>query len=272
LSLRLRIRKILFFVLTLMVISCGSSDERDYRRGISRVEEKDFKAALIYFHQSILRNPESKYAILAAREGAKVAFLDLKDFKKAVEFYKYIVMAAKDSEERLNSQRQIANIFFDNLSDYENAILEINKLISMISDNEEKTKYRVNLARAYYYTNNFTQAESEAQNIIKMGGNEETLFQMMVLVGNIYLAKKDITKASEIFHDILVKYPQKAVKENVASTLAVAYEEMKDYKNAIQVLQAMKPYYPMPEYIDLRIKRLLESQKSQPGAKGLRRK
>jgi tetratricopeptide (TPR) repeat protein len=267
-----RIKNIALCLIAGVIFACGSSDERDYRRGMAKAEQKDFKSALTFFHQSILRNPESQYAILSAREGARVAFLDLKDFKKAVEFYKYIVMAAKDSEERMNSQRQIANIFFDNLSDYENAILEINKLISMISDKDEKTRYRVNLARAYYYTNNFTQAESEAQNIIKLGGNEEIRFQMMVLVGNIYLAKKDITKASEFFHDILVKYPEKAVKENVASTLAVAYEEMKDYKNAIQVLQAMRPYYGMPEYIDLRIKRLQQSQKSQPGAKGLRRK
>jgi len=34
----------------------------------------------------------------------------------------------------------------------------------------------------------------------------------------------------------------------------------------------MKKYHQTPEYLDLRIKRLKQSEKNQPGARGLRRK
>jgi len=253
-------------------MGCGSSDEHDYNKGLSKTESRDFKTALVFFEQSILRKPNSKYAVLSAKEGARIAFYELKDFSKAAEFLKHIVINSSLDVDRISAQRQLVSIYFENLNDYSKAITEINRLLSMKIEKDEIEKLRQYLARSYYFQNNFIQSQSEADEIIKNSKDSEIIFQMMVLKGNIFLAKKDIQQAATIFHEILKKYPEKAVKENVASTLAVAYEEMKDYKNAIQVLESMRPYHPMPEYIDLRIKRLIQSQKNQPGAKGLRRK
>lgn len=265
-------RGLLTVALSIFFISCGSSERRDYEKGISKVESKDYKAAINYFEQSVLRNPDSQYAILAAKEGAKIAYYELKDFAKANSFLKQLVINSTSADDRILAQRQLVSIYFDNLNDYKNAIAEINRFLPMVQDQEEKEKLRQNLARSYYYINNFTQAQSEAEELIKNGKNSEIKFQMMVLKGNIFLANKDINQAAAIFHEILKKYPDRAVKENIASTLAVAYEEMKDYKSAIQVLESMRPFHPLPEYIDLRIKRLTQNQKNQPGAKGLRRK
>ena len=116
------------------------------------------------------------------------------------------------------------------------------------------------------------QAESEVLAFLKQEKDEDLVFQMMVLKGNIYLAEKNQQKAIEAFKEVLKNYPEKAVKENAAMTLAVAYEELKDYKNAIEVLEQIRKYHAMPEYIDLRIKKLLQDQKNQPGAKGIHRK
>lgn len=255
------------FVALCFFVGCDLVEKKDFNTATAYAEKKEFRQALVYYDRVIQRNQETEISLFAAREGARISLLDLKDFKKAAEYYQLIVLYSKDPAERLLAQKQIATIYFDQLTDYSRAVVEINKLLGMSLDPTEASKYKMNLARAYYYQNNFFQAESEANEFLKKSTNDDDRFQMLVLKGNIFLAKKDIQKASEIFHEILKKYPDRAVKENVAITLAVAYEEMKDFNSAISVLEAMRPHHPQPDYIDIRIKRLLERQKNQPNAK-----
>ncbi len=260
------------FVVVVCLCGCESQEEREFSRGLSFEKNKDFKSAISAFSRTILRNPQSPSAIAAAKEGAKIALLELKDFKKATEFYETIVIQSNDVTDRVTAQKQLATVYFDQLADYSNAIKELNKLLATNLDPKEKVQFRIKLAKAYYFSNNFLQAESEVKDFLKSEKDDDATFQMMVLKGNIYLAKKDQQKAIEAFKDILNTFPERAVKENAAMTLAVAYEELKDYKNAVAVMEQMKKYHSMPEYIDLRIKKLLANQKNQPGAKGIHRK
>ena len=261
-------------ILGLLSTGCETPEERDLSRGLAHEKVKDFKAALTDFHHAILRNPQSSAALIAAKEGAKVALLEIKDFKEAVEFFQLIVIYSNDVSERITAQKQLAAVYFDQLTDYPRAIEELNKLLATNLEQVDRVKYKTRLAKAYFYTNNFIQAESEVNAFLKneKGSDEDSLFQMMLLKGNIYLTKKEQNKAIEAFRELLKVYPERSVKENAAMTLAVAYEEMKDYKNAISVLEQMKQYHATPEYIDLRIKKLLADQKNQPGAKGVHHK
>ena len=267
------VRKIFFtFFVVAFIGGCSPPEERELVRGLKAEKNKDFKTALAAFDRAILRNPQSNIALLAAKEGSKVALLELKDFKKATEFFQIIVVLSDDVTERVAAQKQLASVYFDQLTDYPKAIGELNKLLATTLEPNEKAKYRIKLAKAYFFTNNFLQAESEATDFLKGEKDEDSAFQMMVLKGNIYLAKKEQQKAIEAFKEIMRLFPERAVKENAAMTLAVAYEEVKDYKNAVAVLQQMKKYHATPEYIDIRINKLILDQKNQPGAKGVNRK
>ena len=48
-------------------------------------------------------------------------------------------------------------------------------------------------------------------------------------------------------------------------------EELKQFDKAIEVLENMRPQYPNPDFLDLRISRLKERQYNQPGAQGWKR-
>ena len=142
----------------------------------------------------------------------------------------------------------------------------------MLDDSKDRAFYKMSLARAYYYQNDFAQAENEADEFLRRDIPIEQKFEMKILKGNISLAKKDLPKAVEIFKAVLKEYPEQSRRDNVALTLSVCYEEMKDYVSAIEVLEGLKAHHPMPEYIDLRIKRLQERLKNLPGARGKYRK
>ena len=236
-------------------------------------KKAQYKESLEAFDHLILRSPDSPFAILSAREAAKIAYFELKDFKSSIRFYRKIVLSSPDPVERQSAQEQIASIYFNQLTDYDSAIKAINRLLTLVVDKDQRVDYRMKLAKAYYYQNNFSQSDSEATDLLRTEkDNPEVLFQMMVLKANVFMARKSVSKATELLKDVMKKFPERAVKENVATSLAVAFEETKDFKNAIAVLETMKSYQKDTDALDLRIKRLKLAEKNQPGAHGLKHK
>ncbi|MFN7728912.1 MAG: tetratricopeptide repeat protein [Bdellovibrio sp.] len=252
-------------------MGCGSSLEREYKNGVESSKKGQYTLALSSFDKVIAREPDSKIGLEAARESARIAFFELKDFLRAAKYYEIIVLNSSDESERLRAQKQVTAVYFDHLNNYERAIVEVNKLLPLIRDPSERLKYKMDVSRAYYYQNNFFQAEMEVDEFLRLSKNEDQNFQMQLLKANIVLARKDLSRAAEILKDMIRSNPKKAQKENVGLTLAVAYEEMKDYKKAIETLQEIRVDHAMPDYIDVRIKRLQERVKNQPGARGFRK-
>ncbi|MBX2995590.1 MAG: tetratricopeptide repeat protein [Bdellovibrionaceae bacterium] len=261
----------LAMLLLAALAGCGSSLEREYDNGVESAKKGQHTLALSSFDKVIARSPDSRLGLDAAREAARVAFFELKDFNRSAKYYEMIVLGSPDEAERLSAQKQITAVFFDHLSNYGRAIVEINKVLPLVRDPSEKLKYKMDLARAYYYQNNFFQAEMEVDEFLRLSKNEDLNFQMLLLKANIVLARKDLQRAAEILKEMIKANPKKAQKENVGLTLAVAYEEMKDYKKAIETLQEIRGDHAMPDYIDVRIKRLQERVKNQPGARGFRK-
>ncbi len=256
-------------VLTTILVGCGTYEENELKRARSDIESKSFESALNHINR-ILKTADSKpVAVEAAKEGAKVT-TELGDHKRAIPYYKHLVLYAKDPELRKQSQLQIAQIYFENLNDYQNAIVEYNRLLEMPHSAQEEVGYRFRIAKSYFYKNNFFQAESEVDEVLKKPNmKSDTMFDLLMLKGNIYMTQKDLGKSLKVYEEILQKYPERAEKENIRVNIAVCYEEQKDYAKAIDSLEKAKANYPTPEYLELRIKRLKDREKQLPGARGL---
>lgn len=254
--------------LCFFLLSCTKKEEKIYDEAAALIQKGHYRIALAELEKIIIRSPQEAVGIKAAREAARISFYEIKDFRKTVEFLKNLVLYSVDHSERVSAQKQIADIYFTQLNDYPKAVIEINKYLSMISDSEQKAKYKISLARAYYYQNNFTQAENEANEFLRQTDDEKQIFDLLILKGNIALAEKNLSKAIDIYSKVLKDFPQMAQKENVALTLAICFEEIKDFSKAIETLEILKKTHPMPEYVDVRIKRLRERQKNAPGARG----
>lgn len=253
-------------------LGCTSQEQKLLNDAEAEIQSGNFRVAIVHLDKVIARNPNSDYGVKAAQTAAKISFYDIQDFEKAARYYQQLVVTSPNFEERLNAQKQIVSVYFDHLTDYPKAVIELNKLIVMLPDQKEKADYKMKLARAYYYQNNFGQAENETNEFLHSQPPSDQVFDMTLLMGNINLAKKDVVNAIEIFKRLLREYPERAAKENVGLTLSVCYEEQKDFKSAIDILTQIRSTHPMPEYIDVRIQRLQGRMQNQPGAKGKFRK
>lgn len=266
------IERLIIGALCFSVISCTSREQKTYQQAQVEIKNGNFRSAVDNLEKITILSPQSDIGIQSAREAARVSFYEIKNFEKAVKFYKLIILHSKDVDERISAQKQLVSIYFDHLNDYKKAILEINKLIPMLGSTSEKTEFKMKLARAYYYQNNFIQAENEVDEFLSKEISSDLLFDMYLLKGNINLAQKKLNKSIDLFKKMLIEFPDRSVKENIGLTLSVCYEELKDFKSAIETLEQVKTHHPTPEYIEIRINRLKDRLKNQPGAKGRYRK
>lgn len=251
--------------------ACTKKTEIEFEAAEKEAAEGRFKEALINYDKTILKSPQSESSLQAAREGARIALYELKDYDKALYYYRKIILNSEDVAERLASQKMVASIYLDNLNDYPKAIIEYHRLIELPHTEDEEIQYRTKIARSYYYANNFNQTLTEVDSLLKKDLDKKAYFDLLVLRANTFMANRQLEKAAEILIDLMKKYPEISVKENVGLTLAVCYEEQKNFKKAIQVLEEIKNSYPQPEFIEVRVRRLKERAMNAPGARGSRK-
>jgi tetratricopeptide (TPR) repeat protein len=264
-------KQVLILGLTLGFSACSPPESKDYKEAQQEMAQKHYRIALSGFDRVMKRAPDGEYAIKAARDGARVAALEVKDYKRAAEYYQFLVLHSKDPDERVSAQKQLASIYFDQLQNYDKAIIELNKLIRESGSDVDIARNKLDIARANYYQNNFYQANSELDELLKLHIDDNERFSAWVLKSNIHIALKEYSKAIEVLKKITITYPKKAIQENVYQTLAVCYEEGDNFAEAIKVLELVKDKYAQPEYVEIRIKRLKDRQKNRPGARGLRK-
>ncbi len=251
--------------------ACSPPEAKDYKESQREISLGHFRSALSSIDRVMKRAPDSEYAVKSARDGARLASLEVKDYKRAVKYYQFLVLHSKDPDERLSAQKQLASTYFDQLQNYDKAIIELNKLISDSESDVQIARYKLDIARANYYQNNFFQAHSELDDLLKLHVDDDEKFSALVLKSNIYIALKEYPKAIEILKKVTSSFPKKSLQENVYQTLAVCYEENDSFAEAIKTLESVKDKYAQPEYIEIRIKRLRDRQKNRPGARGLRK-
>lgn len=219
----------------------------------------------------VQRNPETEQAVIAAREGARIAFFETKDYRLALNLFKHLVLYSKDEHERREAQKKIATIYYEHLADYQNAVAEFYRLLDLPHSPEEEFEDRFAIAKSQYFLNRFFQAQAELDALLKKDIPKDQMFDALMLKANIFLARKSMDNAIKTFQQVIAQFPERSKKEDVALNLAVCYEEQKKFNEAIQVLKGLRDSYPTPEFIDMRIKRLQERASYLPGARGLRK-
>lgn len=260
-----------WLILLVFFCSCESRYERILRQADSEASQKHFRAALSDYESLLVHEPGESIALRAAREGARISYFEIKDYPRALTYYRHLVYHSNDSDESLAAQRQLVTIYAEHLADYEKAILETAKLIEIEKDPVFRVDDRIRIARAHYHLNRFSQAKFEIDEAFRLPQSDKKEFELKQLKANILTADKKFTDAVVLLKELMARWRERAIKENVPMTLAVCYEEMRDFKGAMAMMESVRAEYPVPEYIDLRIKRLNERMKNAPQVKGPRK-
>lgn len=266
-----KLTKLAFYFLLFHLAGCSGPLERDFQEAQKNASLGNFRKAVQLFEQVILRDTSSPSAIQSMKEGARLSFLEIKDYARAAQFYQKIIKYSPDEADRTEAQKQLASLYFESLQDYDRAAVEYSKLATSSRLESEKAEHKLSVARSYYYIGNYFQTLSEITEILKLKSNQETEFHALLLNGNVFVAQKKFVEAAKIFQSLSDRFPEKSLLENVHLVLSLSFEESGDFKKALATLESIKEIYQPKEYLDLRIKRIQERAKNQPGAKGYRK-
>lgn len=262
----------LTLVFSLLQISCFFNYEKiELQRAQTFEKSGKFDKSVNHYNRVIKRNPESHEALVSARSAARICQLELKDYLKAIQFLRHIIMYSDDDSERNRVQKELANIFFEKLENYDQAIVEYENLLKLTPKDSERYFLKSRIAKSHFQVNNFYQSLVEVESLIEETKDKESIFDLNLFKANIFLTTKKIDSAIKILKQLLKQNPEKAAKENVGINLSLAYEENKDFVKAMKTLEFIKESYPTKEFIELKINRLKQRAKNQPGARGLRK-
>ena len=264
-------RLTLISLIALFIFGCTSSLEEELERAHSLREKKDFTQALSVYDKIIKQKPNSKLAASAAIHAAKISRDEKQNYTQAIKYYEYVILLSENPSAREMAQISIADLYFDKLNDFHKSIEAYNKLLQTTTNDTKKVKYRLALARSNFSLNNFYQALIEVDNLLDMNLDQKTLYEVLVFKGNILLTTKKIEDAISIYKQVIEEFPEQSRKDNITMNLALCYEELNDFDEAIKILEELKKDYPMPDFIEITIKKLKKRKENLPGARGLRR-
>lgn len=267
---RLSSRCWLIFVAALFLGCDKSLQSYQFKSAQKSAASGHFNEALSLFAKVMKTSPEDTQALDSARLGSKIAILDVRDYQLALDFLRHILLYSKDPQERIAAQKSLVDIQFDKLQNYDQALIELNLLIPRLSKVDRKA-YQLKVAQAYQNLNNPSQALIEVDDILRGNLSDQLRFQSQLFKANLLQGTKEIDKAIVIFQDLLKKYPERSQEENVGMNLALCYEEKRELKAAISVLEEVKKSHSNPEFVQVRINRLKDRVLNLPGAKGWQR-
>ncbi len=99
-----------------------------FKKANQAVKKNEFDIALSLYDKIFAVEKNSEKGLKALKQASHVAYVRKKDFFKSVYYFKQIVLYSKSQKERLSAQKHVADIYFLT-NDYEQAISEINQLI-----------------------------------------------------------------------------------------------------------------------------------------------
>jgi tetratricopeptide (TPR) repeat protein len=256
----------------LFLSGCSFSlDGFRFYRAKMQISQHHYASALPLLQKIVDDSPSDDRALQAARKGARVAHFEAKAYQQAVNFYKFIILKSDDVIERQNAQKNIAQIYFDDLQDFDQSVTEFERILKFDNSPDEAFRYRLNLAKAYFRLNNAEQALNELDVLLSQKLDSDKIFDILALKANVMVGNHKLPEAAQLWEKIIKDFPEQSKKEKIGLNLVVCYEELKQFDKAIEVLENMRPQYPNPDFLDLRISRLKERQYNQPGAQGWKR-
>src|SRR4051812_20687417 len=143
-----RSTKILLVAVGFFLPGCFSSNSFDFHKAEKAAQAKQFDEALKYYKRVIQRDPAQPKAIVAAREAARIAYLESRNFLAALEFYRFLVLQSPSSDERKEAQKKIAMIYYEHLVDHKQAIAEFFKFLTLPHTPSEEFESRFNIAKS----------------------------------------------------------------------------------------------------------------------------
>ncbi|MCC2679374.1 MAG: hypothetical protein K0R29_1950 [Pseudobdellovibrio sp.] len=249
--------------------SCNSRSENLYEQAITELDAGNYPAATDLLEKTSLLEKDhvQKYRYLG--EAARIARFELQNYQKALRMFRTIILSSPDELQRISAQEAVAEIYMENLQDYSTALKELQILEPLLKDAKKKEKIRLRISQALYLTGHGDQALEEiaaAEKYVKYQG-----LHFLKLKAEILMAERRYKDTLLAYEELRQKNASYFAEENLYIAVSIVYEEMEQYKEALDYLLKNEAAVKDKVYFELRIKRLKAKIANKPLSKGIRK-
>ncbi|MFL9482655.1 tetratricopeptide repeat protein [Chitinophagaceae bacterium LWZ2-11] len=233
------------------------------------INNKDPKAALPYYAAVALKAP-NKYAERSTLQAARIDYFDFKDYAKAAVFYEQLKSIATQQENKLEAMRGLLRCQYK-MQDWKNATVNAQDLLQekgaatddkimanmIVAKNYQadsaleqasasyktvvalgKTEYaaeaQYRIAEILFLQNKLPDAEKASFDVIKKAGSYEYwVTKSYLLLGDIYLAEKDLFNAEATYKSVADNAVAADLKAEAQQKLAQVVE-LKNKTNKVE--------------------------------------
>ena len=186
----------------------------------------------------------------------------LKDYEGAILSYQEFIRQSRDSLSVYEVEKRIAALHFESTKDPEKAVVLYRKLQTSNPTSLEGDFFQFRIGEAYFRKNNFEQARIEYENLLEKYPKSQYVARTHYQIGNSYYMEGKYEKAVEVLRHAIRQHAQSEFTVDAQFRLAECLEHVNQFKEAIQIYEAIQDRYPAKEVVAFR---LVEAKKRSKG-------
>ena len=253
------------YLLVLVLSACSPSKEQvELRKANKEASKKNYLKAINKYFLVYKKYSGTEESVGAVREAAKHSLLNQRDYASAIYFFKKLMILTEDGAEKIFAQKKIAEIQFLHLKDCGEAIREYKKLLTAELNSHDKFVSIKNIANCYGQLGDFKQAFIELKAIDEASLSKKDRYSFYLDTAHNLENTNNLEQAHKIYKKINQLYPVLYQKESLGLKVAVLFEEEKKFSKAIETLRKVRPSYPQPDFIDIKIESLKRRRRFLP--------
>lgn len=242
--------KILIVLISILVVSCTSSD---FRKGEVFFAEGKYHSAIEMYHSFIRDHQSSRKVTEALFKMGDIAFQYIGDTDQGLEYFTALVKNYPVDEYTVLGQQRIAEIFKTKMNDCDRAIVEFQKLIDWQPKSKSASYYLYEIASCYMQIRNYPQALIEFEAILKNYSGSAYADDTIYQIGNIHYINSEYDKAVKYYRMVINNYKESKYIPQAKFGLANSLEEKEEFDKALAIYNELLSEYPSRKVVEIRI-------------------
>ena len=219
-----------------------------------------YSAAVNEFEKVTLKDPQGPLGFQALSRAATTQMLYLSQYNDAVKKFNRIIDLKREAPSAWEAQKQIGEIYFSKTDQYEQAALLYKKLLLLRPDALEGPEFMFRIAKSNFFLWKFDDSVAGFKDLMKRYPTSTWSEKASYEIGVNYFTRggKSFQEAIEAFNGFIRSYPSSSLVTQAKFEIASCLEEMDQLDAAYHEYELLKPVYPSPNVIDVKLSRIRE--------------
>ena len=226
-------------------------------------EKKYVEAELSY--RKLLKRLNNIQARSERQEAQRLTVLDrlghlsnlyLRNYRQALSDFELLVRDYPKSDQAFSAHLIMADIHRHKLNQPEQALDQLNHAIENFPWRPETRRALLELTTLYIELKNYEQARTEGQALIDKWPQSREAREAYFLVANSYYVQNRYSEAIQVYEALSLSDNDPSLKALVNFELASCYQELGDYKKALELYYQTLSEHPNPVLVQRNIKRV----------------